>query len=102
MHKKSLSERGKACIGSQTKRRAFRSKERIIIAAFGRVIATRKMTLYKCGVPVDGPFVTTSSTRSELFGFASALLWLPAVSGHWGLQLHLKRKFCIIAINSGF
>ncbi len=76
--------------------RAFRSKERLIIASdgglnnqigtFGWVISTRKTILFEGGGPVDGPFDTTSSTRCELCGFASALLLISAISRNWGLR----------------
>lgn len=76
--------------------RAFRSRERLTIASdggldgqhgtFGWVLATKKLTLFECGGPVDGPFDTISSTRSELCGYASALLLITAVSRNWGLR----------------
>lgn len=46
----------------------------------------KKLTLFECGGPVDGPFDTISSTRSELCGYASALLLITAVSRNWGLR----------------
>ena len=75
---------------------AFRSKEQLIITSdggldnqigtFGWVIAKRKIILFECGGPVDGPYDTTSSTpRSELCGFTLALLLIAAISRHWGL-----------------
>ncbi len=76
--------------------RAFRSRERLHIASdgglhgnfgtFGWVLATSKNILFKCVGPVDGPFDTASSTRSELCGFASSLLFIAAVSRNWGLR----------------
>ncbi|KAI2512859.1 hypothetical protein MHU86_1405 [Fragilaria crotonensis] len=76
--------------------RAFRSRERLHIASdgglhgnlgtFGWVLATSKNILFKCGGPVDGPFDTASSTRSELCGFASSLLLIAAASRNWGLR----------------
>jgi hypothetical protein len=76
--------------------RAFRSRERLAIASdggldgqhgtFGWVLATKKMTIFECGGPVDGPYDTISSTRSELAGFASALLFITAIYRHWGIR----------------
>ncbi len=76
--------------------RAFRSHERLQIASdgglsghdgtFGLVLATTKQVLFKCGGPVDGPFDTASSTRSELCGFASSSLLIAAVARNWGLR----------------
>ena len=76
--------------------RAFRSKERLYIASdgglyesqgtFGWVISTSKHVLFQCGGPVDGPFDTSHSTRSELCGFASALLLIASLARNWGIR----------------
>lgn len=76
--------------------RAFRSKERLYIApdggllgnqgTFGWVLTLSKHVLYKCGGPVDGPYDTANSTRSELCGLASSLLVIASVARHWGLR----------------
>lgn len=71
--------------------RAFRSREQLTIAlaggldgqhgTFGWILATKKLTLFECGGPVDGPFDFTSLTRSsELCGYASAILLITAVA----------------------
>ncbi len=76
--------------------RAFQSRERLTIASdggldgqhgtFGWVLATKKLILYECGGPVDGPYDTIPSTQSELAGFALALLFNTAVYQHWGIR----------------
>ncbi len=77
--------------------RAFCSKECLYIASdgglhagqhgtFGWVISTNKHVLFKCGGPVDGPYDTVNSTRSELCGFASSLLLIAYLSRTWGLR----------------
>ena len=76
--------------------RAFRSKARLYIASdggltptsatHGWVLSTRTRVLFTCSGPVDGPFDTNSSTRSELGGCASSLLLLASLSKVWGLR----------------
>ncbi|KAI2503242.1 hypothetical protein MHU86_11179 [Fragilaria crotonensis] len=83
--------------------RAFRSRERLYIASdgglsgnegtFGWVISTRKFPLFQCGGPVDGPFDTNSSTRSELAGFASSLLFITGLARYWGLKHRSRFKW---------
>jgi hypothetical protein len=77
--------------------RAFRSKKsRLHLASdgglgdnsatHGWILSTGKAVLYKCSGPVDGPFDTNSSTRSELGGCASSLLFLSSLSTFWGMR----------------
>ena len=76
--------------------KAFRSRRRIHFATdgglhaqrgtHGWVIATGRKTLFQCAGPVDGPLATASSTRSELAGYASALILIRALSDFWGLR----------------
>ena len=76
--------------------RAFRSKSRLHLASdgglgdnaatHGWILSTGKEILYQCSGPVDGPFDTTSSTRSELGGCASSLLFLSSLSEFWGIR----------------
>lgn len=76
--------------------RAFRSKSRLHLASdgglgdnvatHGWVLSTGKEILYQCSGPVDGPLDTTSSTRSELGGCASSLLFLSSLSEFWGIR----------------
>lgn len=83
--------------------RAFRSREQLFVASdgglsghegtFGWIIATKKLTLFECGGPVDGPFDTNSSTRCELAGLASSLLFLVSIARHWGLRHRCRFKW---------
>ena len=57
---------------------------------FGWLISTKKHVLFKCSGPVDGPLDTDSSTRCELCGLASSLLFLISLSRHWGLKHKCK------------
>ena len=76
--------------------RAFRSKARLYIASdgglfhtsatHGWVLSTRTPVLFTCSGPVDGPFDTNSSTRSELGGCASSLFLLSSLSKVWGTR----------------
>ena len=76
--------------------RAFRSKSRLHLASdgglgddsatHGWILSTGKVVLYKCSGPVDGPFDTNSSTRSELGGCASAILFPSSLSTFWGYR----------------
>ena len=75
--------------------RAFRSRRRIRVATDGGLhkqkgthgwvvmIASGSKILFKCAA---GPFITSSSTRSELSGCASALLFIVSLSRFWGLR----------------
>ncbi|KAI2510061.1 hypothetical protein MHU86_4355 [Fragilaria crotonensis] len=83
--------------------RAFRSREHLYIASdgglsgnegtFGWIISTRKFPLFQCGGPVDGPFDTNSSTRSELAGFVSSLLFITGLARYWGLKHRSRFKW---------
>lgn len=76
--------------------RAFRSKSRLHLASdgglgeasatHGWVLSSGTEVLYQCSGPVDGPIDTNSSTRSELGGCASSLLFLSSLSRFWGLR----------------
>jgi hypothetical protein len=76
--------------------KAFRSKSRLHLASdgglgdnsatHGWILSTGTIVLYKCSGPVDGPFDTNSSTRSELGGCASSLLFLSSLSTFWGYR----------------
>ena len=76
--------------------RAFRSKSRLHLASdgglgensatHGWILSTGKDVLFKCSGPVDGPIDTNSSTRSELGGCASSLLFLSSLSAFWGIR----------------
>jgi ribonuclease HI len=80
--------------------KAFHSRRRLHFATdgglhtqkgtHGWVISTGSRTLLQCAGPVDGPCDTASSTRSELGGYASALLLIRALSAFWGLQHRAK------------
>ena len=75
---------------------AFRSRARLHLASdgglndnlatHGWILSTGHYTLFRCSGPVDGPFDTNSSTRSELGGCASALILLVALSRFWGTR----------------
>jgi hypothetical protein len=76
--------------------RAFRSKSRLYLASdgglgensatFGWVLSTGNEVLFECSGPVDGPIDTSSSTKSELGGCASSLLFLTSLSAFWGIR----------------
>jgi hypothetical protein len=82
--------------------RAFRSKAKLYVASdgglhddrgtFGWILSTGKHVLFRGAGPIDGPFDSSSSTRSELGGCASSLLLIVVVSRLWGLR-H-RCKFC--------
>ncbi|KAI2502514.1 hypothetical protein MHU86_11946 [Fragilaria crotonensis] len=81
--------------------RAMRSRARLHIASdgglqgqqgtFGWVLATNKCHLAQGSGPVDGPSDTLSSTRCEMAGFASSLLFIVSLARHWGI--HHRCKF---------
>ncbi|KAI2508454.1 hypothetical protein MHU86_5981 [Fragilaria crotonensis] len=83
--------------------RAFRSKARLHLASDGGLsetsathgwtLSTGKHVLFTCSGPVDGPFDTNSSTRSELGGCASALLFLSSLQHLWGLKHRCSFKW---------
>lgn len=72
---------------------ALYSRKRLYIASdgglsdshgtFAWIISSDTKTLLTCSGPVDGPVDTSSSTRSELCGYASALLMLSTLSKRW-------------------
>ena len=76
--------------------KAFRSRRRIHVATdgglhsqkgtHGWVISTGTKNLFQCAGPVDGPYDTSSSTRSELGGYASVLLFIRELSRFWGIR----------------
>lgn len=75
--------------------RAFRSRRPIRVATDGGLhkqegthgwtIASGSKTLFKCAGKVDGPFIISSSMRSELRRCASAVLFIVSLSRFWGL-----------------
>ena len=81
--------------------KSFRARKRLYVATdggllnnqgtHGWVISTGSNVLFRCAGPADGPFDTSSSTRCELFGYASALLFIDHLSRFWGLRQ--KSKF---------
>ncbi|KAI2496069.1 hypothetical protein MHU86_18441 [Fragilaria crotonensis] len=83
--------------------RAFRLKARLHLASDGGLsetsathgwtLNTGKYVLFTCSGPVDGPFDTNSSTRSELGGCASALLFLSSLQNLWGLKHRCSFKW---------
>jgi hypothetical protein len=84
---------------------AFRSRQRIYIASdgglsdkmgtFGWIIATKTETLFQCSGPVDGPRDTSSSTRSELCGYASALLMIATLATSWNTRHRCKFRWIV-------
>ena len=76
--------------------RAFRSKKRLHIASdgglalskgtHGWVIALGSKILFRCSGPLDGPVDTASSTRSELWGYASSLSFIECLAKFWGTR----------------
>ena len=81
--------------------KAFRSRRSLHLATdgglsaqkgtHGWIISTGTTSLFQCSDPVDGPLDTSSSTRSELAGYASALLLIRALSAFW--QTRHKSNF---------
>jgi len=80
--------------------KALSSRQRLYIASdgglsgshgtFGWILSSAKKTLLTCSGPVDGPNDTGSSTRSELCGYASALLLLRTLSKRWNRRHRCK------------
>ena len=76
--------------------KAFQSRRRLHVATdggllirkgtHGWVISTGTKVLFTCAGPVDGPFDTASSTRSELAGCASATYFISCLSTFWGIK----------------
>ena len=85
--------------------KAFRSRRKLILATdgglanqrgtFGWILSTGTQSLFTCAGPVEGPFDTSSSTRSDLAGYASAVLFLRTLSKFWGFKFRVNFKwFC--------
>ena len=85
--------------------RAFRSRQRLIIATDGSLLptagtfgwkltTTKHLPLYQGSGSIDGPIDTGSSTRSKLGGFTAPLLLITMLARFWGLR-H-KCKFCCL------
>ena len=82
---------------------AFRAKPRLHLASdggltehqatHGWILSTRQFPLFRCSGPVDGPFDTNSSARSELGGCASALTLLVQLSRFWGTRHRCSFKW---------
>ncbi len=76
--------------------KSFRSRRRLYIATDGGLLTTQgthgwvisngSTVLFRCAGPVDGPFDTSSSTRCELSGYASASLFIDHLSRIWGIR----------------
>ena len=93
--------------------RAFRSRQRLIIATDGSLLPTagtfgwkittsKHLPLYQGSGPIDGPIDTGSSTRSELGGFTAPLLLITMLARFWGLRHKCKFRWLVdskIAIN---
>jgi hypothetical protein len=56
----------------------------------GWVISNGSNILFSCAGPVDGPFDTSSSTRWELSGYASVLLFIDHPSRFWSIRHNCK------------
>lgn len=80
--------------------KSFSSKKRLYVATdggllrtqgtHGWVVANGSKVLFRCAGPVDGPHDTSSSTRCELSGYASALLFIDHLSRFWGIRHKCK------------
>ena len=93
--------------------RAFRSRQRLIIATDGsllptagtfgwKITTTKHLSLYHGSGPIDGPIDTGRSTRSKLGGFTAPLLLITILARHWGLRHRCKFRWLVdsrIAIN---
>jgi hypothetical protein len=76
--------------------RLFHSQRRLFIATDGGLLKTQGthgwvisngLTVsFRCAGPVDGPFDTSSSTRCQLSGYASALLFIDYLLQFWGIR----------------
>ncbi|KAI2501852.1 hypothetical protein MHU86_12617 [Fragilaria crotonensis] len=86
---------------------AFRSKKRLEIVTDGsleshttgtfgwKLMTPKDVTLYQGTGPVDGPPEISSSTRSELGGFAAPLLLIAAVARFWGLRHRCRYRWIV-------
>ena len=86
--------------------RAFRSRNRLEIITDGslatgigtfgwRLLRPPSLILYEGSGPIDGPVELSSSTRSELGGFAAPLLLVAALSRYWGLSHRCKFRWIV-------
>jgi hypothetical protein len=85
--------------------KVFRSCTRVNIASdgglrdkfgtFGWTISTNTETLFTCSGPVDGSKDTASSTRSELCGYASALLLISTLAKVWRRRHRCKFRWIV-------
>ena len=83
--------------------KAFRFRRKLILATdgglanqrgtFGWILSTGTQSLFTCAGPVDGPFDTSSSTRSELAGYASTVLFLRTLSRFCCFKFQVKLKW---------
>jgi hypothetical protein len=83
----------------------FTSKKMVTIAfdgglhgtkgTFGWVVARKTKVVLQCSGPVDGSRDTASSTRSELWGYASSLLSLVLVSRVWKCQYRCRFRWLV-------
>ena len=86
--------------------RAFRSRSRLEIVTDGslatgigtfgwRLLRPPSLILYEGSGPIDGPAELSTSTRSELGGFAAPLLLVAALSRYWGLSHRCKFRWIV-------
>lgn len=83
----------------------FQSKKLVTIASdgglqgtqgtFGWVVARKSKVVLRCSGPVDGSRDTASSTRSELWGYASSLLSLALVSRVWKCKYRCRFRWLV-------
>jgi hypothetical protein len=84
--------------------RSFRSRRRLEIATDGslahsvgtfgwRIVSPPDLVLFEGSGPIDGPEELSSSTRSELGGFAAPLLLVVAIARFWGLPHSCKFRW---------
>ena len=81
--------------------KAFRSRQRILIASDGglrkklgtygwKIVNKQGITLFSGSGPVDGPRDIANSTRSELGGLTAPLLFCASLARYWGLSHRCK------------
>jgi hypothetical protein len=83
-----------------SQQKSFRSRKRLYVTTDGGLLKTQgthgwvisngSTVLFRCAGPVDGPFDTSSSTRCELSGYASVLLFIDHLSLFWGIRHKCK------------
>lgn len=77
--------------------KAFRSRRHVTIASDGRlkqgvgtfgwkIVTKAGESLFTGSGPVDGPYDTANSTRSELGGFTAPLLLCASLARFWGMS----------------